>query len=459
LRNRNNNSSFGVLFVMALFIAGGLFIYFSSMFERSTPVVSMENNGYWNLKKPLRIKITDESGVKSYKIILKSKDSSEVLEYEQLITAQVSLELEIKPPSNAYSMKDKKIEIIVEANDASKWNFLNGNSVQKAFKLTIDKRKPKLNIVENSYKISRGGSALVIFKVEDENLAELYIKTTDNGEYEKRFKPQAFYKDGYYISLIAWPVVNNDFEANIIAVDSAGNSKKAYIPLYLKEKNYRISKIKLSDKFLKGKIADLAEEFEETQGIEDPIEQFKIINEDIRAKNEKLIHELASKVEDKKINNFKINKMYPLKNAQVVAHFGDHRKYLYDGVEVSESYHLGLDLASNSMAKIKPQNAGEVVYSDYNGLYGNMPMISHGLGLYTLYGHCSSIKVNIGDETSKKQVVANTGKSGYAMGDHLHFGVLVQGVEVRPQEWMDNQWMKLNISDVIKSAKTTIDRD
>ena len=154
-----------------------------------------------------------------------------------------------------------------------------------------------------------------------------------------------------------------------------------------------------------------------------------------------------------------MNKMYPLKNAQVVATFGDHRKYLYDGEQISESYHLGLDLASNAMASIKPQNGGEVVYSDYNGLYGNMPMIHHGLGLYTLYGHCSSIKVNSGDDITKKEVIANTGKSGYAMGDHLHFGVLVQGIEVRPQEWMDKQWIKLNISDVIKSAKKIINRD
>ena len=151
--------------------------------------------------------------------------------------------------------------------------------------------------------------------------------------------------------------------------------------------------------------------------------------------------------------------MYPLKNAQVVAHFGDHRKYYYDGEYISESYHLGLDLASNSMAAIKPKNAGKVVFADYNGLYGNMPMISHGLGLYTIYGHCSSLKVNAGDEITRNEVIANTGKSGYAMGDHLHFGVLVQGIEVRPQEWMDKQWMKLNITDVIKSAKKIINRN
>jgi murein DD-endopeptidase MepM/ murein hydrolase activator NlpD len=157
-------------------------------------------------------------------------------------------------------------------------------------------------------------------------------------------------------------------------------------------------------------------------------------------------------------SDFKINKMYRLKKAQVVATFGDHRKYSYKGNPISESYHLGLDMASNAQAQIKPQNGGDVVYSDYNGIYGNMPIIHHGLGLYTLYGHCSSVKVNNGDFANAKDNVANTGKSGYAMGDHLHFGVLIQGIEVRPAEWMDRDWMRLNISDIIKNAKEIIDR-
>ena len=453
--SRRNKGSIAPLLIMLAVVGGSLFIYFSSIFERNAPEITMQTNGYWNLKKPLAIAISDETGIKSYKITMKTDKEEKILQYEQLISPQNLLNLEVKPPRSTHSIKDKNIEIIVEANDISKWNMLSGNSSRIVFKLIVDKRRPKLSILANSYKISRGGSALVIFKAEDENIEKLYIQGND----EKEFTPQPFYKDGYFISLIAWPVVDEEFKATIVATDKAGNISKSYIPLYLKQKNYKISKIKLSDKFLKGKIAELAEELVETEGVDDSLEQFKIINEDVRAKNEALIHELTSKVRKDKIKKFKMNKMYPLKNAQVVAHFGDHRKYYYDGEYISESYHLGLDLASNAMANIKPQNGGEVVFSEDNGLYGNMLAIAHGLGLYTIYGHCSSFKVNQGDMTKKRAVIANTGKSGYAMGDHLHFGVLVQGIEVRPQEWMDKQWIKLNISDVIKSARRIIDRD
>jgi murein DD-endopeptidase MepM/ murein hydrolase activator NlpD len=451
---RKNNSSFITLFLMIALVGGGLYIYFSSTFERVAPQVTLDTNGFWNFKEPLHLKMSDESGIKAYKISMKTSKGLKELQYERLITPVSSLELEIEPPKGVYALKDKKIEIIIEAVDASKWNFFKGNDIQKKFALIIDKKRPSVNIINNSYKISRGGSALVIFSVNDENLEEFYIL----GNHNKKFKAQPFYKEGYYIALIAWPVVDKGFKATVIAKDSAGNTTKSYVPLYLKDKMYKLSKIDLSDKFLKGKIYDLAEEFEETQGVDGSLEQFKIINEDVRAKNEKLIHEITSKVSNDMISDFKMKKIYPLKNGQVVAHFGDHRKYYYDHQFVSEAYHLGLDLASYAMAPIMTQNGGEVVFTDYNGLYGNMPIISHGLGLYTLYGHCSSIDVTTGEHVPANSKIANTGKTGYAMGDHLHFGVLVQGIEVRPQEWMDSQWIKLNISDIIKESKKIIDQ-
>ena len=115
-------------------------------------------------------------------------------------------------------------------------------------------------------------------------------------------------------------------------------------------------------------------------------------------------------------------------------------------------------MASISKAKIKPQNSGDVVFSDFNGLYGNMPIIHHGLGLYTLYGHCSEVSVSKNNFINAKSTIARTGKSGYAMGDHLHFGVLIQGIEVRPAEWMDQSWINSNITKVVNNAKTIINK-
>jgi murein DD-endopeptidase MepM/ murein hydrolase activator NlpD len=108
------------------------------------------------------------------------------------------------------------------------------------------------------------------------------------------------------------------------------------------------------------------------------------------------------------------------------------------------------------MASIRTSNIGKVVYSSDNGIYGQMPMIDHGLGLYSIYGHCSQILVNEGDIVKANDIIAKSGTSGLALGDHLHFGILVQGVEVRPVEWFDGSWIRKNISNVFKEADKII---
>ncbi len=445
----------GVVFLSLLIagIAGGVYLYTSKTFERDAPKITVENRGYWNGRVPLKIKIEDESGIVSYKIKLISGSNEKVLDEGELGTPETSKSFELKVPSRSIGLKSDSVTLVAEARDASRWNFFAGNRSVKKVTLQIDSKRPKVGIVDNSYKITKGGSALVIFRAEDENLKELYIDTS----FGKRFTAEPFYAEGYYIALIAWPVTAENFRAHVIATDVAGNTAKAYIPLHLKEKKYRLSKIKLSDRFLNGKVADLAEMYGAPANA-DLIERFRFVNETLREKNEELIHEITSKVGDEQIDSFEQVPFYPLRNGKVVASFGDHRLYYYKGKKVSESYHLGLDLASVKMGKIITKNPGEIVFADENGIYGNMPVLAHGLGLYTLYGHCSSLNVAQGDHVDAGAHIANTGMTGYAMGDHLHFGVLVQGVEVRPEEWMDKQWIRLNIKDVIKDARKIIDR-
>jgi len=56
------------------------------------------------------------------------------------------------------------------------------------------------------------------------------------------------------------------------------------------------------------------------------------------------------------------------------------------------------------------------------------------------------------------QVIARTGKTGLALGDHLHFGILVQGVEVWPMDWMKQNWIRSHIDAVFREADRIIGR-
>jgi len=453
-RGRNGSGIVGWILVVLVLSAVG-FMGFSPLFERDEPKVSVSQDGYWNFRDPIHVTVEDASGLKSFKATIMTPHEEWVVAEENAKSAESKKVFDILPPKGVRRVEATSVVLKIEATDNSLWGLFMGNTYKEEITLVIDQRRPVLAIIANSYKIQKGGSAIVIFKAEDPHMQSLKIETN----YGKTFIAQPFMKEGYYASLVAWPVQEQTFSASVVARDRAGNETKSAIPLRLKDHAYRVSNIELSDAFLDGKIAELANEYEQTAGVDDRLEQFRIINEKVRADNEKIIHDVTSKVSKNMIVDFAPEPFYPLVNGQKVADFGDHRIYSYKGKEnVSQAYHMGLDLASVAMGVITSSNGGNVVFSQSNGIYGNLPIIDHGFGLYTLYGHCSEVNVQEGDIAALGQQIAKTGLSGYAMGDHLHFGILVQGIEVRPEEWMDTKWIYDNITSVIESAKLIINQ-
>ncbi|WP_234697107.1 M23 family metallopeptidase [Nitrosophilus alvini] len=454
MRRRSNKLIYIFMFLLIMAGGGGFYIYTSQSFERESPKIEISELIYWNLKTPIKVKITDNTGISYYKVILSDGKNETVLAEAKLENPLKEIDLRLKAPKIGLIFANNVGYLKITAKDNSRWNYFAGNETEKDVKIIIDKKRPSQYIVINSYMIKRGGTALVVFKAVDENMKDIYIQTN----FEKRFKAVPFYKEGYYIALVAWPITQNSFRATVVSTDKAGNVSKSYIKYFLKDVKYKKSIIHLKDSFLKGKISDIASEYPETEGMS-LVEKFKFVNETLRGINEKLIEDITSQVPEKMVKSFSIKPFYPLKNGAKLGGFGDHRYYYYGKKLVSESYHLGYDFASIKQAPIKASNKAEVVYAEYNGIYGNMPILYHGLGLYTLYGHCSAIMVEKGDQVQKGEIIAKTGMTGLALGDHLHFGTVVQGVEVNPLEWMDKKWIKINITDIIKDAKKLINKE
>ncbi|MDD4860773.1 MAG: M23 family metallopeptidase, partial [Smithellaceae bacterium] len=107
--------------------------------------------------------------------------------------------------------------------------------------------------------------------------------------------------------------------------------------------------------------------------------------------------------------------------------------------------HLGVDLASTAHAPIEAANHGIVVFAGPLGIYGNAVIIDHGLGLFSLYGHLSSIETTVGKNVKKEEKIGVSGLTGLAGGDHLHFSMLAGGQFVNPQEWWDPHWIEDNV--------------
>lgn len=441
-------------FIFLILVGGVAFVFNSSLFEREAPQIVLPKEIEWNLKDPIKVQAADASGLRFVRATLFDGEKSVVLDTKEFKTPEKVLDLNLSFPKSGFGANKKVFELTVEAVDGSKWNFFAGNSISVKSVIKVDTKRPEVNIIGSSYKIMKGGVATVIFKAQDEAMKSLYVETN----FGKKFYPTPFYKEGYYITLVAWPTNVESFSASVVALDRAGNLTKAHVPYFLQDKKYKTSTIALDDRFLDGKIADLIAEMAPERSSLTKLEKFKFVNEDMRKGNEANILKVTSNVPTELMSGFYLKPFYPLRNGKVVASFGDHRFYEYDKQPTSESYHLGLDLASNAQAQMQTSNDGVVVFARENGIYGNNIIISHGLGVYSLYGHCSSYMVKEGDVVKAGESIAKTGLTGLALGDHLHFGMYVQGVDVRPEEWMDEVWLKESVFNVIESAKKIMDR-
>lgn len=100
--------------------------------------------------------------------------------------------------------------------------------------------------------------------------------------------------------------------------------------------------------------------------------------------------------------------------------------------------HKGIDIGAPKGTTIVAAASGTVTFSQYGygGGYGNHIIISHGNGVQTLYGHCTSLLVNKGTHVTQGQPIATVGNTGNSQGNHLHLEIRVNGVAQNPQNYL-----------------------
>jgi len=453
---KKNKSPLGLLFGLVVFIIiiGIAYLYLSPAFEQNKPTVESKKSIYWNLKSKVQIKIKDDTGIKYYKVTFRDGNKNIILAQKVMESSQKEIVLNIKPPKLDIFYKGQNTTLEVEVVDNSKWNFLEGNKIIKEIDVKIDTKKPIANVIANSRYIQRGGSGVVVVKVQDDNLKDAFISFNDM----EKFELTPYYKENYYVALIAWPMSISKFDrVNLVVTDKAKNKTITKVPFYIQKKNFKKTNIKLTDNFIKNVSASVLEQSFE------PIpnnlkEIFVYSNTVLRDKNIKTIKQTVSNnLSLDRIDSFNLKAFKRLRGSKTVAGYGVRRHYYLNGEKINEAWHLGIDWASVKKAPIKTTNEGIVIYKNYLGLYGNSIIIDHGMGLSTLYAHTSSQHVDVGDDISKNKKIATTGSTGAVFGDHLHFGVLVQGIEVNPIEWMDKHWIKVRITNILNKAKKDID--
>ena len=105
-------------------------------------------------------------------------------------------------------------------------------------------------------------------------------------------------------------------------------------------------------------------------------------------------------------------------------------------------YHTGVDFPAPANTPIRASASGTVIYvrtgAGYgrNWGYGNYLIVDHGGGFFTLYAHCTSIPVSVGDTVTKGQTIAYVGTTGWSTGYHLHFEIRRNGAHTNPLNYL-----------------------
>ena len=113
--------------------------------------------------------------------------------------------------------------------------------------------------------------------------------------------------------------------------------------------------------------------------------------------------------------------------------FGYRRSYNESGYFF---FHSGLDFCGGVGVDIYAPAPGKVVFIDLLKIRGNATVIDHGWGVYSAYGHQSEILVSVGDFVETGQLIGKVGETGRVTGPHLHWEIIVGGIQVDPLPWL-----------------------
>lgn len=126
---------------------------------------------------------------------------------------------------------------------------------------------------------------------------------------------------------------------------------------------------------------------------------------------------------------------YPIDEPCVNSPYGLRRIY-NDGLLFF--YHTGVDFAVCAQnLNIYAPAAGEVIFAEELEIRGNAILVDHGWGVISGYWHLSEFNVSVGDFVQPGDLLGLIGNTGRSAGPHLHFEMLLHGIPVEPQTWLD----------------------
>lgn len=120
-------------------------------------------------------------------------------------------------------------------------------------------------------------------------------------------------------------------------------------------------------------------------------------------------------------------------SGRIVTTFGLERHPRFNTVTENQ----GIEIATEKNTLVKAVHPGKVVYADFfQGFYGNLIILDHGLSYYSMYGHCSELIAQKGDIVEAGQTIAIAGDTGSLKGTALYFQINQKTDPEDPLQWL-----------------------
>lgn len=452
---KKNTSKRWLLLIPALVVIAALVILLVRRMEGETPTVTL------NLASPslgadqaIALQVADaRSGIRRVWIgLLKDGQEIELLDksYPSAgflsggLTHEETLQVSFDP--KAKGIKDGKAILRISVRDYAWRDWGKGNLSYQEQEVLVDTQPPGIDVLSRPHYFSQGGTGLVIYKLSEQcPTSGVMVGETFYPGY-----PAAEGAANTYMTMVAVAYDQGPSTAmQVVATDFAGNQNRVGLQHLINARAFKRDTIAISDQFLDWKMPEFASLVGASPG-ESNLDIFLKVNGELRRANYEALKKATAQSEGRMLWK---GEFLRLPSAANRAGFADTRSYMYKGKKIDQQTHLGIDLASIAQSPVPAGNDGKVVFAENLGIYGQTVIIDHGLGLFSMYSHLSSMSVSPGQMVARGDIIARTGLTGLAGGDHLHYSILVHHTFVNPVEWWDGQWIRNNIEAKLDSLR------
>jgi len=167
------------------------------------------------------------------------------------------------------------------------------------------------------------------------------------------------------------------------------------------------------------------------------LEEYEISKQEIqrlisKEENRRLNLEQEGIVQTTDFPRLKGRMIWPTRG-KIITHFGRYKHPKWNAITLEN---IGVDIQAEFGQEVKATAKGIVTAITWQRGIGNVVMINHLGGYFTVYTHLSQIFVQVNENVETGQVIGRVGDSGSLRGPMLHFEIWKNKQALNPEEWL-----------------------